>query len=129
MPGRVRGDHAWLLHGDDGAHGGNDGGDGVNGASGSGENRGRFSHHPEGNIPRNVSSSRRVPVYVMLPLDTVSTDGHLQREDELRTRLTVLKSVGVEGVMVDMWWGVVERTTPGVYDWAGRLIRPVLSFT
>ena len=66
-------------------------------------------------------SSGGVPVYVMLPLDTVSRDGQLQRPDELAERMSRLKRAGVEGVMVDVWWGIVERDGPLLYDWAAYL--------
>jgi len=56
-------------------------------------------------------------VYVMLPLDTVCADGHLQHMKALEMGLHALKKVGVDGVMVDVWWGVVERHGPGKYDW------------
>jgi beta-amylase len=50
-----------------------------------------------------------VPVYVMLPLDTVGPGGHLGRARALAASLMALRGAGVEGVMVDVWWGVVER--------------------
>lgn len=28
-----------------------------------------------------------------------------------------LSNIGVKGVMVDVWWGVVEREGPQQYDW------------
>ena len=31
--------------------------------------------------------------------------------------LKTLKKMGVEGVMIDVWWGIVEREGPGTYDW------------
>jgi hypothetical protein len=68
--------------------------------------------------PRSVGG---VPVYVMLPLDTVSRDGQLQRPDELAERMSRLRRVGVEGVMVDVWWGIVERDGPLRYDWKAYL--------
>ncbi|KAL2506492.1 Beta-amylase 1 [Abeliophyllum distichum] len=30
-----------------------------------------------------------------------------------------LKSAGVEGIMMDVWWGLVEREAPGEYNWGG----------
>lgn len=74
-------------------------------------------------MPSDLPSVRRgkVPVFVMLPLDTVSRDGKLQRVDELRGRLASLKRAGVAGVMVDVWWGIVERRGPGQYDWDAYL--------
>lgn len=62
-----------------------------------------------------------VPVNVMLPLDTVGVDNTLNYKRALAAGLRALRSVGVEGVMVDVWWGVVERDEPGVYDWSAYL--------
>ncbi|GMH33910.1 hypothetical protein BSKO_01744 [Bryopsis sp. KO-2023] len=61
------------------------------------------------------------PVYVMLPLDTVRVvhaDGRaeLKKEHELVKALQKFKSAGVSGIMVDVWWGIVERKRPGQYD-------------
>ncbi|KAK8946140.1 hypothetical protein KSP40_PGU014994 [Platanthera guangdongensis] len=61
--------------------------------------------------------SGRVPVFVMLPLDTVGAGGGLSRARALGASMMALRSAGVEGVMVDVWWGVVERAGPGRYDW------------
>jgi len=33
--------------------------------------------------------------------------------------LNVLKKTGVDGVMVDCWWGLVEAKGPELYDWSG----------
>uniref|UniRef100_A0A0D9XMK4 Beta-amylase n=1 Tax=Leersia perrieri TaxID=77586 RepID=A0A0D9XMK4_9ORYZ len=59
------------------------------------------------------------PVYVMLPLDTIGAGGKLGRGRAMAASLMALKSAGVEGVMVDVWWGVVEREGPRRYDWEG----------
>ncbi|PWZ54083.1 Beta-amylase 3, chloroplastic [Zea mays] len=81
-----------------------------------------------------------VPVYVMLPLDTVGPGGQLSRQRALAASLMALRGAGVEGVMVDVWWGVVEREGPGRYDWeayaelvrmverAGLRLQAVMSF-
>ncbi|KAF0930120.1 hypothetical protein E2562_030293 [Oryza meyeriana var. granulata] len=63
----------------------------------------------------------------MLPLDTVGPGGQLARARALAASLMALRSAGVEGVMVDVWWGVVEREGPGRYDWEayGELVRMV----
>lgn len=61
-------------------------------------------------------SAEGVPVYVMLPLDSVwliDQDGKdpqqvLLRERAIEVGLEMLKAAGVEGVMVDVWWGLVE---------------------
>lgn len=62
-------------------------------------------------------STRNVPVYVMLPLDSVwlvEQDSKSPRQVVLRERaievgLEMLKAAGVEGVMIDVWWGMVEH--------------------
>lgn len=60
-----------------------------------------------------------VPVFVMLPLDTVSIWGSLNKPRALNASLMALKSAGVEGVMVDAWWGLVEKDGPLKYNWEG----------
>lgn len=37
----------------------------------------------------------------------------------LLNQLRILKSVNVDGVMVDCWWGIVEAHAPQVYNWGG----------
>ncbi|CAL5432442.1 unnamed protein product [Camellia sinensis] len=61
----------------------------------------------------------RVPVFVMLPLDTVSFGGNLNKPRAMNASLMALKSAGVEGVMVDAWWGLVEKDGPLNYNWEG----------
>lgn len=104
----------------------------------------------EASFPENQSepsSSSGCPVYVMLPLDTVwvvERDGKrvsvLKKERSLEIALHTLKQAGVEGVMVDVWWGIVERAGPKQYDFsaykrlfykvaaAGLKIQAVMSF-
>lgn len=57
---------------------------------------------------------------MMLPLDCVETRGDAPR-DATRTAATLdaLKASGVEGVMVDCWWGIVEGAAPRRYAWEG----------
>ncbi|KAG0582277.1 hypothetical protein KC19_3G048300 [Ceratodon purpureus] len=64
------------------------------------------------------SGTPYIPVYVMLPLGTISMDNKLAEPENLRKELETLKSVGTDGVMVDCWWGIVEGTSPLVYDWS-----------
>ncbi|KAI3958616.1 hypothetical protein MKW92_009304 [Papaver armeniacum] len=72
-----------------------------------------------------LSSGRKtgsgVPVFVMLPLDTVSIGGNLNRARAMNASLMALKSAGVEGVMVDAWWGLVEKDGPSKYNWNGYI--------
>lgn len=61
----------------------------------------------------------KVPVFVMLPLDTISLGGNLNKPRAMLASLMALKSSGVEGVMVDVWWGLVEKDGPLKYNWEG----------
>ncbi|KAG0453979.1 hypothetical protein HPP92_025283 [Vanilla planifolia] len=64
-------------------------------------------------------NEKGVPVYVMLPLDTVKPNGVMNRRKAMAASLQALKNAGVVGVMVDVWWGIVEKGGPGEYDWSG----------
>jgi beta-amylase len=57
-----------------------------------------------------------IPVYVMMPLSTVSNEGYLNNPEKLKYQLTQLKEKNVDGIMVDVWWGIVERKGPKNYD-------------
>lgn len=74
---------------------------------------------------RLASPVRGVPVYVMLPLDTVwllERDGCAQplliREKAMEMGLEMLSRAGVDGVMIDVWWGIAEHEAPGRYDFS-----------
>lgn len=58
-----------------------------------------------------------VPVYVMLPLEVVTVDNVLENKDGLEKQLKELRAAGVDGVMGDVWWGIVESKGPKQYDW------------
>ena len=60
-----------------------------------------------------------VPVYVMMPLDSVTMTHAVNRRKAMSASLQALKSAGVEGIMMDVWWGLVEGEAPGVYNWGG----------
>lgn len=66
-----------------------------------------------------TEKEKGVPVYVMMPLDSVTMGNTLNRKKAMNASLQALKSAGVEGLMVDVWWGLVERDAPGVYNWGG----------
>ncbi|KAI7836743.1 hypothetical protein COHA_009381 [Chlorella ohadii] len=74
---------------------------------------------------RITAPVRGVPVYVMLPLDTVwllERDGTTQplliREKAMEVGLEMLSRAGVDGVMIDVWWGIAEHAGPGQYDFS-----------
>ncbi|XP_054812625.1 beta-amylase-like isoform X2 [Prosopis cineraria] len=60
-----------------------------------------------------------VPVFVMLPLGIITTDNALEDRDGLENHLKELRAAGVDGVMVDVWWGIVESKGPKQFDWSG----------
>ncbi|KAF9685476.1 hypothetical protein SADUNF_Sadunf03G0058500 [Salix dunnii] len=69
--------------------------------------------------PHSSNAGSRVPVFVMLPLDTVTIGGNLNKAKAMNASLMALRSAGVEGVMVDAWWGLVEKDGPFKYNWEG----------
>uniref|UniRef100_A0A0C9RVT0 Beta-amylase n=1 Tax=Wollemia nobilis TaxID=56998 RepID=A0A0C9RVT0_9CONI len=83
----------------------------------------RFHEQSEQVLPwvdtRSGYESGSVPVFVMLPLDTVRVNNTVHRKRAMDVSLRALKTAGVEGVMVDVWWGIVEREAPGQYNWSG----------
>ncbi|KAG4925567.1 hypothetical protein GLYMA_18G232400v4 [Glycine max] len=68
---------------------------------------------------RDLAGTPYVPVYVMLPLGVINIKCELVDPDGLLKQLKVLKSVHVDGVMVDCWWGIVEAHAPQEYNWNG----------
>lgn len=68
---------------------------------------------------RHKGKPQGVPVHVMLPLDTVQPDGTVRYLDEkwFQQLLKKMHKAGVKGLMVDVWWGVVERDAPRKYNW------------
>eukprot|EP00210_Caulerpa_lentillifera_P002105 g2020.t1 len=74
---------------------------------------------------RRRRESDGCPVYVMLPLDTVvliekqgSEVSKILMEHDLEHALHKFKDAGVHGIMVDIWWGIVEREGPKMYDFS-----------
>lgn len=66
-----------------------------------------------------VGKEKGVPVFVMMPLDSVTMSNGVNRRKAMNASLQALKSAGVEGIMMDVWWGLVEREKPGEYNWGG----------
>ncbi|XP_040986739.1 beta-amylase 1, chloroplastic-like [Juglans microcarpa x Juglans regia] len=59
------------------------------------------------------------PVFVTLPVDAVGPAGKLRRPKAMSQSFRALVAAGVEGVVMEVWWGLVEREEPRVYDWQG----------
>lgn len=59
-----------------------------------------------------------VPVYVMLPLGVITVDNVMENKEETERQLKELRRAAVDGVMVDVWWGIVESNCHKQYDWS-----------
>ncbi|KAJ0920641.1 putative glycoside hydrolase, family 14, glycoside hydrolase superfamily [Helianthus annuus] len=68
------------------------------------------------------SKHKRVPLYVMMPIDSfgIDTTGtpRIRKIKALTVSLKALKLAGVHGIAVEVWWGVVERFFPHAYNWS-----------
>ncbi|KAF3773717.1 Inactive beta-amylase 9 [Nymphaea thermarum] len=62
--------------------------------------------------------SGRTPFYVALPLDTVSPDNNLNHMKAVSAGLKALKLLGVTGVSVPVWWGIVGNESEGKFNWS-----------
>lgn len=64
-------------------------------------------------------SGRGSSVYVTLPLDSIAyPSGEFKRKKIMYHSFRALAAGGVEGVVMDVWWGLVEKNHPGQYDWS-----------
>lgn len=62
------------------------------------------------------------PVYVTLPADAVGpTAQTMRRKRAMLQSFRALALAGVEGVVMEVWWGLVEREIPESYSWRGYL--------
>ncbi|KAM7503579.1 hypothetical protein LguiB_002483 [Lonicera macranthoides] len=66
----------------------------------------------------NKMLANYVPIYVMLPLGVITTDNVVVDIKGLKMKLKKLRESGVDGVMLDVWWGIVESKGPKQYDWS-----------
>ncbi|XP_071702605.1 inactive beta-amylase 4, chloroplastic [Rutidosis leptorrhynchoides] len=68
------------------------------------------------------SKHKRVPIYVMMPIDTfgIDTSGapRIRKIKALTISLKALKLAGVHGIAIEVWWGIVERFFPQAYNWS-----------
>ncbi|GLT45657.1 hypothetical protein SLA2020_194730 [Shorea laevis] len=66
------------------------------------------------------SDPKRTSVFVKLPLDAVGpTAAQVRRRKTMEQSFRALVAAGVEGVVLEVWWGLVERDAPKVYIWQG----------
>ncbi|KAM0872331.1 hypothetical protein ACQ4PT_038800 [Festuca glaucescens] len=60
-----------------------------------------------------------IPVYASLSMGIINSYCQLVDPEAVRAELRHLKSLNVDGVVVDCWWGIVEAWTPQKYEWSG----------
>jgi len=72
---------------------------------------------------RSTRSKSRdnVRLFVGLPLDTISDCNAVNHARAIAAGLKALKLLGVEGVELPVWWGIVEKEAMGKYEWSGYL--------
>ncbi|XP_051151518.1 beta-amylase 8 isoform X2 [Andrographis paniculata] len=63
--------------------------------------------------------SSYVPVYARLAVGLMNNYSQLMDLDGIKEELQHLKSLHVDGVVVDCWWGMIEACTPKKYEWTG----------
>lgn len=56
------------------------------------------------------------PFYVILPSDTISASNTLNHCKEIQAGLLALKVLGVDIVVMQVFWGIVERDASTKYD-------------
>ncbi|KAM3396561.1 beta-amylase 1, chloroplastic-like [Capsicum galapagoense] len=62
------------------------------------------------------------PVFVTLPIDAVSfPEGVMKRKKAMVQSFRALATGGLEGVVMEVWWGLVEKEFPRVYNWQAYL--------
>lgn len=60
-----------------------------------------------------------IPVYASLSMGIINSYCQLVDPEAVRAELRHLKSLNVDGVVVDCWWGIVEAWAPQKYEWSG----------
>ncbi|KAK6913815.1 Glycoside hydrolase, family 14 [Dillenia turbinata] len=66
--------------------------------------------------PRSASG---VKLFVGFPLDAVSDGKTINNSRAIAAGIKALKLLGLEGVELPIWWGVVEKEAMGCYEWSG----------
>ncbi|KAI4303210.1 hypothetical protein MLD38_038867 [Melastoma candidum] len=74
--------------------------------------------------PSDVESFRqpdKVRLWVGLPVDSVTDGKCVNHARAIVAGLKALKLLGIDGVEIPAWWGVVEKEGRGKYEWSGYL--------
>ncbi|KAJ4950140.1 hypothetical protein NE237_026972 [Protea cynaroides] len=72
-----------------------------------------------GELENNFSGTPYIPVYVVLSTGVVNNFCQLVDPEGITQELRHLKSLHVDGVIIDCWWGIVEGWSPQKYIWSG----------
>ena len=78
----------------------------------------------QGELFHGFSPHRRgrgSPIFVTMPVDSVDPLGQVRRRKTMSQSFKALVAAGVEGVVMEVWWGSVERDQPTLYNWQGYL--------
>ncbi|XP_004244442.2 beta-amylase 8 isoform X2 [Solanum lycopersicum] len=67
----------------------------------------------------SFSETQYVPVFVMLSSGVINNFCQLMDPDGVKQELQQLKSLKIDGVVVNCWWGIVESWVPQKYEWSG----------
>ncbi|PHT27640.1 Beta-amylase 8 [Capsicum baccatum] len=67
----------------------------------------------------SFSDTQYVPVFVMLSSGVINNFCQLMDPDGVKEDLQQLKSLKINGVVVNCWWGIVESWVPQKYEWSG----------
>eukprot|EP00892_Ulva_mutabilis_P000606 jgi/Ulvmu1/10546/UM064_0084.1 len=65
-----------------------------------------------------VAGKEFVLMYATLPSDIIAPGNSLVYPKALKAALQALKSIGMDGVVVEIWWGHVEGSAPHEYNWS-----------
>ncbi|XP_058103771.1 beta-amylase 8-like isoform X2 [Magnolia sinica] len=72
-----------------------------------------------GEHENDFTGTAYIPVYVILPAGIINSFCQLVDPEGIQQELRHLKSLNVDGVVVDCWWGIVEGWSPRKYLWSG----------
>ncbi|XP_057963941.1 beta-amylase 8 [Malania oleifera] len=72
-----------------------------------------------GECANGFTGTPYVPVCVMLAADIINNFCQLIDPEGIKQELSQMKSLNVDGVVVNCWWGIVEGWGPQKYVWSG----------
>jgi hypothetical protein len=77
-----------------------------------------LTQSPQAFVPTDRVERRRAVAWRGVQLGVVTAENELEDAAGLRARLRRLRrEAGVDGVMADVWWGIVEGAGPARYEW------------